>query len=90
MRGIGITGEHPPTTPPTAAEYTNAGLPWFGYYGSDASALEGSGILRRLASVTTLGAKKGQKPVPENESVNVEHLIGLRANGSQEVREVRL
>ena len=82
-----ITGEPAPTTPPTAAEYTNAGLPWFDYYGSDTSALGGSGILNKLSSVKQLGANKSQKPLPENESVKVEHLIGIRANGSQEVRE---
>lgn len=27
-----ITGEAPPTVPPTAEEYTRAGLPWFEYY----------------------------------------------------------
>jgi hypothetical protein len=27
-----ITGETPPTKPPTAADYTKAGLPWFDYY----------------------------------------------------------
>lgn len=31
-----ITGEDPPPTPATAAEYTRAGLPWFDYYGADA------------------------------------------------------
>src|SRR5690606_12234683 len=30
-----ITGENPPTTPPTSEEYTSAGLPWFEYYASD-------------------------------------------------------
>jgi hypothetical protein len=34
-----ITGERPPSTPPTAATYTNAGLPWFDYYDEDAKAL---------------------------------------------------
>ncbi len=32
-----ITGERPPTEPPTAKEYTEAGLPWFDYYGGDAA-----------------------------------------------------
>jgi hypothetical protein len=31
-----ITGEHPPTLPPSAKDYTKAGLPWFDYYAADA------------------------------------------------------
>src|SRR5262245_1186355 len=27
-----IAGHHPPTTPPTANQYTKAGLPWYDYY----------------------------------------------------------
>ena len=43
------TGVNPPTPPPTSKEYANAGLPWFEYY-SDASALEGSNILKGVKS----------------------------------------
>ena len=37
-----ITNAAPPTTPPTARQYTQAGLPWFEYY-SDTPALRHSG-----------------------------------------------
>ena len=30
-----VTGDEPPSLPPTALDYTSAGLPWFEYYGED-------------------------------------------------------
>jgi hypothetical protein len=45
-----ITGHAPPHMPPTAKDYTNAGLPWFDYY-SDKSGLTGSEVLKKLKSV---------------------------------------
>ncbi len=77
----------PTATPPTAADYTKAGLPWFDYYGGDAKALEETSVLANLKSVMKLGGQKGQTPLPENESVDVERIIALRKKGSQEVRE---
>ena len=38
---LAVCGVEPPTIPPTAIEYTEAGLPWFDYYGGDLTALEG-------------------------------------------------
>jgi len=77
-----ITGENSPTTPPTAAEYTRAGLPWFEYYGAD-SALEGGAALKGIRSVVQIGAEKGDVPLPENESVTPENVVALRAGLSQ-------
>ena len=37
-----VTGAQPPSQPPTAREYTMAGLPWFDYYGGDLEALDGA------------------------------------------------
>lgn len=74
-----ITGENPPTTPPTAAEYTRAGLPWFEYYAADQTALKGSGTLAGLESVAELGRKKGDNPLPENESITPGNVKVLRA-----------
>jgi hypothetical protein len=48
----GITGSVPPTRPPTAADYTRAGLPWFSYYDRERKALEGS---TRLGEVRPVG-----------------------------------
>jgi hypothetical protein len=85
-----VTGEAPPTVPPTAAEYTRAGLPWFDYYGADHQALEGGEALARVKSVAQLGAWKGGVPLPENESVDVDNIVKLRAGlARNEVREGR-
>jgi hypothetical protein len=62
-----ITGEAPPTMPPTAKDYTKAGLPWFDFYGKG-EAVEGSGVLAGLKTVLGMGKKKGESPLPENES----------------------
>jgi hypothetical protein len=73
-----ITGQEPPTTPPTAAEYTRAGLPWFEYY-SDRPAAEAGGVLGMLKGILQLGAEKGDAPLPENESVSPENILHLRS-----------
>lgn len=80
-----ITGQEPPTVPPTAAEYSRAGLPWFDYYDDARTALEGSGLLRGLKGVFGLGKEKGQVPLPENEPVTPEHVI--RLGRGERVRE---
>jgi hypothetical protein len=81
------TGEAPPTKPPTAAEYTKAGLPWFDYY-DEGPAVAGSAILRGLASVLTMGRKKRETPIPENEPVSGEQVTEIRKpRQSDEVRE---
>ncbi len=83
-----VTGELPPTVPPTSEEYTRAGLPWFQYYGGDLEALEGSETLGGLKSVTELGDEKGDSPLPENVSVSPEKVIALRKGlRKDEVRE---
>lgn len=61
------TGLPTPYAPPTAAHYTNAGLPWFEHYNE--TALDGAAKLRGLDSVAAKGVKLGQKPLPENEPV---------------------
>ena len=77
-----ITGERPPTTPPTASDYTNAGLPWYNVYDGDKEALEGSAILNGLKSVAQMGEEKGEQPLPENEPVNPKALISYVSDGS--------
>ena len=74
-----ITGSDPPSVPPTAKEYKKAGLPWFDYYDDKAVALGGSKKLDGLDSVAVLGEKKGDVPLPENESVTPEHILNLRS-----------
>lgn len=71
-----VTGEPPPTVPPTAKEYTKAGLPWFDYYSENEKALAGSSILEKLKSVVQMGGNKGA--LPENASVDPTNLVQLR------------
>ena len=84
---MAITGERPPTEPPTAKDYTAMGLPWFDYYGGDAQAIAGAEKLKTIKSVVQIGKGQGRGPLPENESVEVEHAIHLRKGSSKQVRE---
>ncbi len=40
------------------------------------------------ASTAQIGAKKGETPLPENESVEAHHVIGLRSKDGARVREM--
>ena len=86
-----ITGERPPTQPPTAARYAAAGLPWFDYY-SELDAVEPTAKLKGISSVATLGAQGGETPLPENETVAVGNVIPLGSRRprrkSRRVREM--
>jgi hypothetical protein len=74
-----ITGQRPPTKPPTAKDYSHAGMPWFDYYDADAKALEGSSVLAKVKTVLQKGKEKREHPLPENESVSDPKIIQLRA-----------
>jgi hypothetical protein len=80
-----ITGESPPTKPPSAADYTKAHLPWFDYYGPKSS-LAGSSILAKAKSVLQLGKSKGE-PIENDEDIEIEHIIALGSRGRSQVRE---
>ena len=69
-----MTGKRPPTTPPTSKEYKRAGVPWFDYYDDRRTALDGTEVLAALKSVAELGMEKGDVPLPENESVEVDRV----------------
>jgi len=86
-----ITGEAPPNLPPTARDYAKAKLPWFDYY-AEAPAVEGAGALQTLLSVVGMGKKKGETPLPENDSadVNVVVPLGPAKPGPRPVREAAL
>ena len=83
-----ITGKRPPSTPPTAREYKRAGVPWFDYYDDRNSAVDAAETLAALESVAELGAAKGDVPLPENESVEVDRVrhVGKKRRPEQ-VRE---
>jgi len=84
-----ITSEDPPTTPLTAAEYARHHIPWFDYY-SERRAVEGSGVLNRLKSVMQFGKEKGDVPLADNESIDVDKIVMLRKGLTKgQVREGR-
>jgi hypothetical protein len=58
-----VTGERPPTRPPTAADYSAAGLPWFDYYAADLQTLGGAPALALVKSVAEIAAEKGDAPL---------------------------
>lgn len=72
-----ITGTPPPTRPPTAAQYTAAGLPWFEYYG-EGEAIAGSGSLAKMKSVATLARRK-RVPLAGNGAIGTARLVHLRS-----------
>jgi hypothetical protein len=85
-----ITGEEPPTAPLTSKEYQRTGIPWFDYYDEIAKVVQGSSILDRLKSVAKLGQERGDLPLPDNESVQVDKVIHLRKGLKKgQVREGR-
>ncbi len=83
-----ITKEEPPTTPPTASEYTNAGLPWFEYYDDSKVSLEGGERIKDLVSVAELAKEEADVPLPENESVDPDVVVTYRVGlEKDQVRE---
>ncbi len=81
---LNVTGANPPTDPPSALDYTKAGLPWFDYYGGDLNALEGAQKLAGLGSVAAKKLKKGEGVLPDNEPVQPKVVKKL---GKGKVRE---
>ena len=57
---LNVTGAQPPSEPPSALDYTKAGLPWFDYYDGELMALEGAKKLAGLDSVAVKKLKKGE------------------------------
>lgn len=82
-----ITGEQPPTVPPTAKEYSRAGLPWFDYYSEGSKPIPGAKRLKKLKSSAAM-QKKTRPLLPENEPVNPGKVVLLRAGlKADQVRE---
>lgn len=80
-----ITGNLPPHLPPSAKDYTYAGLPWFDYYDADSKAIKGSSKLAKLESVQKMSAEKGDAISNESFST-IEIVIPIKKNPKQ-VRE---
>ena len=81
LQWTAITGERPPTEPPTAGKYTRAGLPWFDYYDGHREALSGSEHLAGLKSVKGVGKELGESPVPDDEAIDEPLVVGLKSSG---------
>jgi hypothetical protein len=64
-----VTGKPIPGSPPSAVDYTEAGLPWFEYYDDKLNALDGAGKLSGLDSIAAKTIKLGGKPLKDNETV---------------------
>ena len=65
-----VTGVAPPAKPPTARDYTEAGLPWFEHYGGDLTALDGAKKLAGLDSVAARKLKQGEGILADNDPVS--------------------
>ena len=83
---MAITGERPPTEPPTAKDYTEAGLPWFELRWR-CRGLVGAGKFDSLASVVQVANSKGKAPPPNNETFEVSHVVPLKKTAPRQVRE---
>lgn len=84
VRFLQLSGTEPPSRPPTARDYTEAGLPWFEYYGGDVPALEGAKKLMGLDSVAAKKLKNGEGTLADNDPLPAQMVTSL---GRQEVRE---
>lgn len=70
LQFFAVSGSEPPGEPPTAKQYTNAGLPWFDYYAADQKALEGAKKLAGLDSVAAKKLKKGAGLLKDNDPLS--------------------
>lgn len=64
-----VTGKPVPGSPPSAFDYTQAGLPWFEYYDDKLNKLEGSKKLSGLDSVAANTVKLGKEALSGNEAL---------------------
>jgi hypothetical protein len=89
VQWLKITGEAPPTKPPTAADYTKAGLPWFDYYAADVQTLAGAPGLTAVKSVAEMAEEKGEDPLGTQEPVDPKLVVKLGPKQAPEPRPVR-
>jgi hypothetical protein len=71
------TGKQAPGKPPSAADYTKAGLPWFEYYDDKHTAVGSTPKLAGLDSVAAKGIKLGEKPLLDNEPTNPTKVVPI-------------
>jgi len=86
LQCLAVTGREPPGHPPTAKQYTDAGLPWFEYYAADRKAPDGADRLASLDSLAARRIKRRAGPLSDNEPVSPV-LIKQLGSGKVVVRE---
>ncbi len=84
MQFFSVTGMEPPSLPPTALDYTNAGMPWFEYYGADGKALAGAMKLAGLDSVAAMKLKQGKGMLENNDPVRPAKVVKLSGDRVRE------
>ncbi|MFO0989218.1 MAG: hypothetical protein U1F37_17955 [Alphaproteobacteria bacterium] len=72
-----IAGELPPTVPPTAKDYSAAGLPWFLVLCRRREGARGRRKFAGLKSVAALGKDKNESPLPENDTAECQREVRL-------------
>ena len=80
---IDHTGEEPPLSPIGANEYTDAGLPWFKFYGGDQKAIEGAKKLGKIKSIKEIEPKSGTNFWTDSSSIENPKVVQL---GRREVK----
>lgn len=83
-----ITGEAAPNKPPTAQDYSAAGLPWFDYFGMGQAALPGSKKLAEIGSVAEIFEKKTGATLPKSADTAIGEVVavGPGADGQRPVK----
>ena len=84
-----ITGETPPTLPPSASDYSRRGFPWFDYYDADAKVIAAGEKFVNVKTVSEMGQHIGADPLPENKSVDGLNPTFIRRSKSQDGGAVR-
>ena len=87
LQFLQVSGGAPPAMPPTARDYTDAGLPWFEHYGGDLTALDGASKLAGLDSVAAMKLKKGEGVLADNDPVQPAPPTVVGAPDAHRVRE---
>lgn len=72
-----VTGEAARNEPPTAKDYTDAGLPWFDYYAKDLVAVPGSAALAGVKSIAKVFTDKTGAQLPSSSDIKTGKPVNL-------------
>ena len=78
-----ITGNKPPYRPPSAEDYTRAGLPWFKLYDSDRVAVGGSNALASAKTLAKFKAEQGDTSLTDEPPIEGEVVKGIGTRKSK-------